>query len=91
MMNDQTSNLIEKANREITQQNCRISEKIDDIMQTVMGDEKIQNRSDWEQIQKTLTLIIESMESAELASELTPSHRVRRSQVADRSTLDFAE
>ena len=82
------SNLIEKANREISQQNGRINEKIDDIMQHVMSDDNIQDRSDWDQIQRTLELIISAMESGELDSEPTPTPLKRHNELR---VVDFAE
>ena len=60
-MND--NGFVAQANDSICQQNTVISDKIDEIMQSVMADPDIRERSDWEQIQKTLSTIISAMEA----------------------------
>jgi len=53
---------IRKINQELAEQNELIADRLDELMQEVMCESDLKDRSDWNQIQQTLTLMIESMD-----------------------------
>ena len=58
---------LNQINRELAQQNYLVAEQLDELMQEVMADNDICERSDWDEIQKTMSVMIQ-------CAEIEPPH-----------------
>jgi hypothetical protein len=57
--------LVNKIYAELRHQNEDVNRFVDEVLEHVMNDNELQNRTDWDEIQRTINLVIKSMDAVE--------------------------